>query len=89
VILRRKKLVNRAFHVPTSIPIISTYLSKGRAMIFCYWAIPSSLPVTQDYSVLTKSSNLMSTPNTPTIVLSLSEMGAETVMQSAPVIFEV
>ncbi len=41
------------------------------------------------YSALTKSSNRMSTPNTPAISSFSFRIGAETVMQSAPVIFEV
>ncbi len=41
------------------------------------------------YSARTRSSNLMSTPNTPAMSPASLAMGAETVMQSAPVIFEV
>ena len=41
------------------------------------------------YSALTRSSNRMSTPNTPTMLLSSLAMGADTVIQSAPVILEV
>jgi len=52
---------------------------------------PSSFQNVQDfsYSVRTRSSNLISTPNTPAISSVCDLTGAETVMQRAPVILEV
>ncbi len=41
------------------------------------------------YSARTRSSNRISIPNTPMISLFSSLTGADTVMQSAPVIFDV